>query len=86
MVEPVEEAGAGFVAHALAELRGLRGVGEELGQKVVDELLGARLGLPGELVEGFGDSKGHLHLLVSIGRTLTRALSRRTGRGGGRVR
>ena len=68
MVDPVEEAGAGFIAHALAELSGLRRVGEELGQEVVDELLGARLGLPGELVEGFGDSKGHAgNLPVFIG-------------------
>ena len=59
MIDPVEQARAGFVAHSLAQLCSLRRVGEELGQKVVHELLGARLGLPGELVEGFGDAKGH---------------------------
>ncbi len=56
VVDPVDEPGASFIAHALAELCGLRRVGEELGQEVVDKLLGARLGLPRELVEGFGDS------------------------------
>ena len=56
MIDPVDEARAGFVAHALAELGGLWGMGQKLGQKLMDDLLGARLGLPGELVEGFGDS------------------------------
>ena len=56
VVDPVDEPGASFIAHAFTELGGLRGAGEELGEKILNDLLGARLGLPGELVEGFGDS------------------------------
>jgi len=71
VIDPVDEAGAGFIAHSLAEAGGLGGTGEELGQKLVDELLGARLGLPGELFEGLGDAKGHwynLHVIIGMKR------------------
>jgi hypothetical protein len=56
VVDPVEKPRSGFVAHALAEAGGLGGFGEELGEQVVNDVLGAGLGLPGELVEGLGDS------------------------------